>query len=90
MQNTFLFLLHKIHKIKINTTYDHNSATNGMLHDAVHKLPLCYLLSKCHTFSQFVHSIISFKAQRKSTSFPMPIFMKLTNTQEHQVQIFLY
>jgi hypothetical protein len=51
-------LLHKIHKRKINTTYDHINAINGMLHDDVYKLPLCYLLSKCHTVSQFVHSII--------------------------------
>jgi len=87
MQNTFFFPLHKIHKRKINTTYDHIKATNGMLNDAVLQLPQHYLLSKCHTVSQFVHSIISFKAQRKSTSFPVQIFIKLTNTQEHQVQI---
>jgi len=65
MQNIFFFPLHKIHKMKINTTYDHIKAKNGMLHDAVHQLPLCYFLSKCHTVSQFVHSITSFKAQRK-------------------------
>ena len=73
-----------------NTTYNHIMATNGILHDAVHKLPLCSLLSKCHTVSQYVHSIISFKTHRKSTSFPVPIFMKPTNAQEHKVQIFLY
>jgi len=70
MQNTFFFLLHKTHEMKINTIYYHINATNGTLHDAVHKLPLCYLLSKSHTVSQCVHSIISLRP--KDRVFPSP------------------
>jgi len=58
---------------------------NGVNCDLVHRLYQGVVLSKCDVVLRYTHKFNFIYTHKKSMAFPAPMYIKLTNAQQHYV-----
>ena len=91
LANVFHFIFTAVRASKVRPCSAPNkTAKVPPRHAAYRPYAGIFLRSKCHIVSRYNRKCNFTDVQEKSTAFPAPIFKKLTNSRQQEVQIFPY